>query len=80
MSALPPYPPGSTATLQPAPGCRVRDPDTLELLDPAGDLVTINGFWLRRLQCGDVVDISTGTLANAGTVSSHAHRRGHKED
>jgi hypothetical protein len=67
--------------LQPAPGCQVRDPDTLQLLDPAGEDVTINDFYLRRLQCGDVIDMSAGTLSSAGEVTSPlAHRRGHKED
>jgi hypothetical protein len=69
--------------LQPASGCQVRDPDTLLLLDPAGEDVTINDFYLRRLQCGDVIDMS-GTLAVAGTVTSPPaqphHRRAHKED
>ena len=71
--------------LQPALGCQVRDPDTLQLLDPAGEDVTINGFYLRRLQCGDVIDMS-GTLSVGGEVTSPAHarapahRRAHKED
>jgi hypothetical protein len=71
--------------LQPALGCQVRDPDTLQLLDPAGEDVTINGFYLRRLQCGDVIDMS-GTLSVGGEVTSPAahhapaHRRPHKED
>jgi Protein of unknown function (DUF2635) len=72
--------------LQPAPGCAVRDPDTMQLLDPAGEDVTLNDFYIRRLQCGDVIDMDAGTLKNAGVVSSAAHHhraRGHgraKED
>jgi Protein of unknown function (DUF2635) len=60
--------------LQPAPGCSVRDPQTMELLDPAGEDITdpLNGFWIRRLQCGDVIDMSAGTLVSQGTVSSRA--------
>lgn len=41
--------------VKPAPGARVRDPVTRELLPEAGAPVPLNAFWRRRLEDGDVV-------------------------
>jgi hypothetical protein len=63
-------------TLQPSPGCSVRDPTTLLLLDAAGDQVVLNDFYRRRLLCGDVVDI-TGDSSVVGGLSPAEHHRRH---
>lgn len=62
-------------TLQPAPGCSVRDPTTLLLLDPAGDDVVLNDFYRRRLICGDVVDITGNSTVMGGLATERHHRR-----
>ncbi len=41
--------------VKPAPGLRVRDPMTRELLPETGATVPLNAFWRRRLEDGDVV-------------------------
>lgn len=45
--------------IKPAPGRAVRDPKTMKNLDPAGETKPRNGFWLRRLACGDVTELDT---------------------
>lgn len=48
-----------TIHLIPRPGLTVRDPDNRVPLPPEGAEKPRNGYWLRRLQDGDV------TLGNA---------------
>jgi hypothetical protein len=43
-----------TATLVPRPGLVVRDPVTFEPLPEAGASKTLNAYWYRRLDDGDV--------------------------
>ena len=47
-----------TIHVVPKPGLQVRDPETRQPLQPDGAEKPRNGYWLRRLQDGDV------TLAN----------------
>lgn len=42
--------------VSPAPGVKVRDPQTLRHIPDAGQLVPRDSFWLRRLADGDVVE------------------------
>lgn len=44
----------TTATLKPAPGLVVRDPDTREPLRADGEPKPITTYWARRLVDGDV--------------------------
>ena len=46
----------TTMRVKPAPGLVIRDPETQEVLPAAGAVVPRSGFWLRRLQDGDVVE------------------------
>jgi hypothetical protein len=43
-----------TATLKPAPGLVVRDPDTREPLRADGEPKLLTTYWSRRLVDGDV--------------------------
>ncbi|EAA6551024.1 hypothetical protein DLB95_23875 [Salmonella enterica subsp. diarizonae] len=45
-----------TLFIKPAPGCAVRDPDTLEFLQPGGEEKPFTSYWCRRLDDGDVVE------------------------
>lgn len=45
-------------TIKPAPGRRVRDPETEELLNPEGEAKPATSYWLRRLRDGDVVAVA----------------------
>jgi len=44
-----------TFFIKPAPGIRIADPQSGEYLPEAGALMPRSGFWLRRLQDGDVL-------------------------
>jgi len=52
-----------TLKLKPAEGCRVRKPDTGELLADSGELLEVTPFWRRRLDDGDVVEVETAAEA-----------------
>ena len=67
--------PPPTVTLLPATGCSIRDPDTLILLDPAGQDVVLNDFYRRRLICGDVTDITGQSTVMGGLATEHHRRR-----
>lgn len=43
-----------TAYLIPKRGLSIRDPHTLAQLPVEGAMTTINAYWQRRLQAGDV--------------------------
>ena len=47
----------ATLRLKPAPDRRVRHPGDGRLLDPAGETVPADAYWLRRLKDADVVQI-----------------------
>ncbi|ECI5749390.1 DUF2635 domain-containing protein [Salmonella enterica subsp. enterica] len=42
--------------IKPAPGRMVRDPDTLEFLQPDGEEKPFTPYWCRRLDDGDVIE------------------------
>jgi len=46
--------------LKPAKGMLVRDPETGRHLDSKGENKPRSSYWLRRLNDGDVVEISGG--------------------
>lgn len=43
--------------VKPAPGRAVRDPKTMKMLAADGETKPRNGFWLRRLAGGDVIEL-----------------------
>jgi hypothetical protein len=43
--------------VQPAPGRLVRDPVSKRELPKAGGEVPETSYWLRRLACGDVLEV-----------------------
>ncbi|RMG60283.1 MAG: DUF2635 domain-containing protein [Gammaproteobacteria bacterium] len=49
-----------TIRIKPAPGLRVRDPQTRRLLAEKGEVKPRDGYWMRRLACGDVVEVKNG--------------------
>lgn len=53
-----------TKLLKPAPGLKVRRPGGARL-DEAGEHVTMNAFWARRLAAGDVVEVAEAKPAAA---------------
>lgn len=40
---------------------RIADPDSGQYLPEEGGVVARNGFWLRRLQAGDVVEVKAAS-------------------
>ncbi|HGK5379308.1 TPA: DUF2635 domain-containing protein [Salmonella enterica subsp. enterica serovar Birkenhead] len=74
-----------TFFIKSAPGRMVRDPDTLEFLQPGGEEKPFTPYWCRRLDDGDVIEfdpdkeppaVTTGkakaTDANADAVEKKA--------
>lgn len=51
-------------TLKPKPGLTVRKPDGSKLAE-AGETVSRNSFWLRRLADGDVLPVEEAQAAQA---------------
>ncbi|HEC6737352.1 TPA: DUF2635 domain-containing protein [Salmonella enterica subsp. enterica serovar Reading] len=47
-----------TFFIKPAPGRMVRDPDTLEFLQPGGEEKPFTPYWCRRLDDGDVIEFN----------------------
>ncbi|EHL6631659.1 DUF2635 domain-containing protein, partial [Salmonella enterica] len=45
-----------TFFIKPAPGRMVRDPDTLEFLQPGGEEKPFTPYWCRRFDDGDVIE------------------------
>jgi hypothetical protein len=45
--------------LKPCVGRRVRDPETLKVLDEAGEEKALSSYWLRRLRDGDVIEVNS---------------------
>lgn len=54
-----------TVSVRPAPGLKIRDPETGHYLPEAGQIVPRTPYWLRRLRDGDVVEcvVIIGTAA-----------------
>lgn len=46
----------SNLFIKPVAGRTVRDPETLEKLHEDGEVKPKNGFWLKRLKQGDVIE------------------------
>jgi hypothetical protein len=53
-----------TIFVRPAPGIRIADPQTGDYLPERGATVPRSGFWLRRLEDGDVTE-GPGPAADA---------------
>ncbi|HAT1683964.1 TPA: DUF2635 domain-containing protein [Klebsiella oxytoca] len=49
-----------TFFIKPAPGRMVRDPGTLEFLQPDGEEKPFTPYWCRRLDDGDVMVTEPG--------------------
>jgi hypothetical protein len=64
-----------TATLVPRPGLVVRDPVTFEPLPEAGASKTLNAYWYRRLDDGDVsvANVVAADVTKAGVTVSAAY-------
>ncbi len=56
--------------IAPAPGRRVKDPHTLQLLNPEGEWKPEISYWLRRLNDEDVVKVSPPRETKAEKVKS----------
>ncbi|HEC9152309.1 TPA: DUF2635 domain-containing protein [Salmonella enterica subsp. enterica serovar Javiana] len=62
-----------TFFIKPAPGRMVRDPDTLEFLQPGGEEKTFTPYWCRRLDDGDVIEFDPNeTPASPNTAAATA--------
>lgn len=63
-----------TATLRPAAGLVVRDPDTRQPLADQGESKPLDTYWSRRLVDGDVhlVPATTSTTQPAAKAASKA--------
>lgn len=53
-----------TLFIKPAPGRMVRDPDTLEFLQPDGEEKPFTPYWCRRLDDGDVIEFDPNAAAD----------------
>ncbi|BCA73368.1 DUF2635 domain-containing protein [Escherichia coli] len=68
----------TTIFIKPAPGCLIRDPDTMTPLSGRGR-ETLHPFWCRRLNDGDVIVVDktaepapAATTANTGAAAKPA--------
>ncbi|EMD3494661.1 TPA: DUF2635 domain-containing protein [Salmonella enterica subsp. enterica serovar Kodjovi] len=57
-----------TFFIKPAPGRMVRDPDTLEFLQPDGEEKPFTPYWCRRLDDGDVIEFDPNEAQPAVTA------------
>lgn len=57
-----------TLFIKPAPGRMVRDPDTLEFLQPGGEEKPFTPYWCRRLDDGDVIEFDPNEVPPAVTA------------
>jgi hypothetical protein len=64
--------------LQPAEGAKVRHPDGRPLA-PAGELVTMTSYWLRRIAAGDVVEVADAAPAAAVKGAGNGRDKGKPE-
>lgn len=63
-----------TLLIKPAPGRQVRDPQTQALLSAGGEEKPFTPFWCRRLDDGDVVQVTDDTAPDG----KHTVNRGEK--
>ncbi|EEU9261757.1 DUF2635 domain-containing protein [Escherichia coli] len=60
-----------TIFIKPAPGCLIRDPDTMNPLSQDGEEKPFTPFWCRRLNDGDVIVVDkTAEPAPAATTGN----------
>lgn len=57
-----------TFFIKPAPGRMVRDPDTLEFLQPDGEEKLFTPYWCRRFDDGDVIEFNPNEAQPAVTA------------
>lgn len=57
-----------TFFIKPAPGRMVRDPDTLEFLQPSGEEKPFTPYWCRRFDDGDVIEFNPNEAQPAVTA------------
>ncbi|EMW9316034.1 DUF2635 domain-containing protein [Salmonella enterica] len=57
-----------TFFIKPAPGRMVRDPDTLEFLQPDGEEKPFTPYWCRRLDDSDVIEFDPNEAQPAVTA------------
>ncbi|EJZ0693203.1 DUF2635 domain-containing protein [Escherichia coli] len=69
----------TTIFIKPAPGCLIRDPDTMTPLSQDGEEKPFTPFWCRRLNDGDVIVVDkteepapAATTANTGEAAKPA--------
>ena len=63
----------TTIFIKPAPGCLIRDPDTMTPLSQDGEEKPFTPFWCRRLNDGDVIVVDkTAEPAPAGNPAGAA--------
>jgi len=51
--------------IKPAEGLKIRDDKTKQFLPIEGKIVEKSTYWVRRLQCGDVVLVENAKRENA---------------
>lgn len=67
-----------TFFIKPAPGRMVRDPDTLEFLQPGGEEKPFTPYWCRRLDDGDVIEFNPNeapTSLNAVAAAADVEKK-----
>ncbi|CAD5879556.1 Protein of uncharacterised function (DUF2635) [Escherichia coli] len=59
-----------TIFIKPAPGCLIRDPDTMTPLSQDGEEKPFTPFWCRRLNDGDVIVVEKAAEAAPAAASA----------
>ncbi|AKC15006.1 hypothetical protein VK74_21255 [Escherichia coli] len=62
----------TTIFIKPAPGCLIRDPDTMKPLAQEGEEKPFTPFWCRRLNDGDVIVVEKAAEAAASATTDAA--------
>ena len=60
----------TTIFIKPAPGCLIRDPDTMKPLAQEGEEKPFTPFWCRRLNDGDVIVVEKAAAAAPAAASA----------
>ncbi|EHM4546647.1 DUF2635 domain-containing protein [Escherichia coli] len=60
----------TTIFIKPAPGCLIRDPDTMKPLAQEGEEKPFTPFWCRRLNDGDVIVVEKTAEAAPAAASA----------
>ncbi|MBF5688189.1 DUF2635 domain-containing protein [Escherichia coli] len=70
----------TTIFIKPAPGCLIRDPDTMTPLSQDGEEKPFTPFWCRRLNDGDVIVVDkTAEPARLPQLLIPARRQNQRE-